>query len=112
VVAIAPDLWTRQFTRDPEVLASAAVYFHWAGPWYALFGLGLCLYFSSLGAGKVGGPVLAGTLRLAVIAIGGWILAAAHTPPWTIFALVGFGMAAYGLASVVAVRYSNWGVDR
>ena len=112
MVAIVPDLWTRQFTEDPEVLASAALYFHWAGPCYALFGLGLCLYFSSLGAGKVDGPVLAGTLRLVVIAIGGWMLAAAHAPSWTIFALVAFGMAAYGLASVVAVRYSNWGVER
>jgi putative MATE family efflux protein len=111
-VAIVPDLWTHQFTQDPDVLASAALYFHWAGPCYALFGLGLCLYFSSLGAGKVGGPVLAGTLRLALIAIGGWILAAANTPSWTIFALVALGMAAYGLASVIAVRYTIWGIDR
>ncbi len=111
-VAIVPDLWTRQFTQDPEVLASAALYFRWAGPCYALFGLGLCLYFSALAAGKVGGPVLAGTLRLVLIAVGGWILAAAHTPPWTIFALVALGMAAYGLASVIAVRYTIWGIDR
>jgi Na+-driven multidrug efflux pump len=104
-VAIVPDLWTRQF-------ASAALYFHWAGPCYALFGLGLSLYFSSLGAGKVGGLVLAGTLRLALIAIGGWILAGAHTPSWTIFALVALGMAAFGLAAVIAVRYTIWGIDR
>jgi Na+-driven multidrug efflux pump len=111
-VAIVPDLWTRQFTQDPEVLHSAALYFHWAGPCYALFGVGLSLYFSSLGAGKVGGPVLAGTLRLALVAIGGWILAAAHTPSWTIFALVALGMAAFGLAAVIAVRYTIWGIDR
>ncbi len=110
-VAVAPDLWTARFTQAPQVLASAALYFHWAGPCYALFGLGLCLYFSALAAGKVGGPVLAGTLRLFLIAIGGWILAAAHTPPWTIFALVALGMAAYGLASVIAVRYTIWGKE-
>jgi len=110
-VAIAPNLWTLQFTQDPQVLAAAALYFHWAGPCYALFGLGLCLYFSSLAAGRVGGPVLAGTLRLVLIAIGGWILAAAHTPPWTIFALVALGMAAYGIASVVVVRYTIWGME-
>jgi Na+-driven multidrug efflux pump len=112
IVAVAPDLWTARFTQAPEVLASAALYFHWAGPCYGLFGLGLCLYFSSLAAGKVGGPVLAGTLRLVLIALGGWILAAAHAPSWTIFALVALGMAAYGVASVVAVRYTIWGVDR
>lgn len=112
VVAIAPDLWTRLFTHDQAVLASAAVYFHWAGPCYALFGLGLSLYFSSLGAGKVGGLVLAGTLRLVLIAIGGWVLAAAQTPAWTVFALVALGMVAFGIAAVFAVRYTTWGVER
>lgn len=112
LLAIAPDLWTTLFTVDARVVSSAAVYFRWAGPAYGLFGLGLCLYFSSLGAGKVGGPVLAGTLRLAVVAIGGWMLAAAKAPPWTIFALVALGMAAYGLAMVVAVRATRWGVER
>ena len=112
VVAIVPDLWTRQFTQDPEVLASAALYFHWAGPFYALFGVGLSLYFSSLGAGKVGGLVLAGTVRLVVIAAGGWILTALKAPSWMIFALVAFGMAAFGLAAIIAVRYTSWGNER
>lgn len=112
LLALAPDLWTNLFTQDASVVSSAAVYFHWAGPAYCLFGLGLCLYFSSLGAGKVGGPVLAGTLRLAVVAIGGWMLAVAQMPPWTIFALVALGMAAYGLAMVVAVRVTSWGLER
>jgi putative MATE family efflux protein len=112
VLALMPDLWTRHFTQDPEVLASAALYFHWAGPAYGLFGLGLCLYFSSLGAGKVAGPVLAGTVRLVLVAVGGWGLALAKTPPWTIFALVAFAMAAYGAATVLAVRYTSWGVER
>ena len=111
-MALAPDLWTRLFTQDAAVLAAAASYFHWAGPCYGLFGLGLCLYFSSLGAGKVGGPVLAGTLRLALVAAGGWLLARAQAEAWTIFALVAFGMAAYGAANVVAIRYADWGVER
>ncbi len=109
VLALAPDLWTRLFTDEPSVVASAALYFHWAGPCYGLFGLGLSLYFSSLGAGRVGGPVLAGTLRLAVVALGGLLLARAHAEPWTIFALVALGMASYGLATAFAVRYTAWG---
>ena len=112
VLAIAPDLWTLQFTSDPAVVEAAALYFRWAGPCYGLFGLGLCLYFSSLGAGKVGGAVLAGTLRLAIVAVGGGLLAAAQAPPWTIFALVALAMAAYGAASVVAVRRADWGAER
>lgn len=112
VLALAPDLWTRLFTKDPSVLGAAASYFQWAGPAYGLFGLGLSLYFSSLGAGRVAGPVMAGTLRLVLVALGGWALALAQTPPWTIFALVALGMVAYGLATALAVRCTPWGADR
>jgi putative MATE family efflux protein len=112
VLAVEPDLWVRRFTQDPQVVASAGLYFRWAGPCYGLFGLGLSLYFSSLGAGKVGGPVLAGTVRLLLVALGGAVLAWAHAPAWTIFALVALGMAAYGLSMVLAVRYTSWGRER
>jgi len=112
VLALAPDLWTSLFTQDPMVLGAAASYFQWAGPAYGLFGLGLSLYFSSLGAGKVAGPVLAGTLRLVLVAVGGWVLALAQAPAWTIFALVAMGMAAYGLATALAVGYTAWGTAR
>jgi len=109
LLALLPDLWSGLFTQDPAVLASAATYFHWVGPGYGLFGLGLCLYFSSLGAGQPVGPVLAGTLRLLVVALGGWLLAQAQTPPWTIFALAGLAMAAYGLAMAWVVHIARWG---
>ncbi len=112
LLAIAPGVWTHHFSNDAAVLASAAQYFHWAGPCYGLFGLGLSLYFSSLGAGKAFGPVMAGTLRLVVVAAGGALLAWLQSPPWTIFALVGLAMAAYGLATVAAVRWTSWGVER
>jgi len=56
--------------------------------------------------------VLAGTLRLVVLAVGGWMLACAPAPPWTLFALVGFAMAAYGVATAVALRPADWGLER
>jgi putative MATE family efflux protein len=112
VLALAPDLWTGLFTQDPAVHAAAASYFRWAGPTYGLFGLGLSLYFSSLGAGKVAGPVLAGTLRLALVALGGLVLLPLQTPPWTIFALVSLGMAAYGLSTAWVVHRTSWGLAR
>lgn len=68
----------------------------------------MCLYFASQGAGKVLGPVLAGTLRLATIAGGGWWLAAAGAEPWAMFALVAAAMAVYGLACAAAVRWTSW----
>lgn len=112
IVTVAPDLWTRLFSQDPAVLAAAAGYFGWAGPVYGLFGLGLSLYFSSLGAGKAVGPVLAGTLRLVMVAGGGLLLAMAQSPTWTIFALLAAAMAVYGIASVLFVHFTPWGTER
>jgi Na+-driven multidrug efflux pump len=109
-LALAPGLWMRLFTSEPAVVASAALCFRWAGPAYGLFGLGL--YFSALGAGQVGRLVLAGTLRLGVVAVGGWLLARAQAEPWTIFALVALGLTVFGVAAALAVRLASWGSER
>ncbi len=111
LLALVPELWAQLFTHDAETLATASLYFRWAGPAYGFFGLGMCLYFASMAAGRVGGMVLAGTLRLAVVAIGGWILTDRAAPLWTLFALIGLGMAAYGTASVIAVLRTRWGPE-
>jgi len=81
----------------------------WAGPGFAFFGLGLALYFASQGSGKILGPVLAATVRLVVIALGGWWLATVSAPAWTIFALVSLSMVAYGAATAAAVYLTTWG---
>ena len=108
IVAINPGLWVSLFTRDPGVTAAAYSYFHWSGPAFGFFGVGVCLYFSSQGAAKMLGPVLAGTIRLALVAIGGWWLAASGAPAWTLFALVGTAMAVFGLSTVLSVRLTRW----
>ncbi|MEY2682923.1 MAG: Multidrug export protein MepA [Pseudomonadota bacterium] len=111
VVTVAPDLWTQMYTQDASVMQSAQSYFLWAGPSYGFFGLGLSLYFSSLGAGKAVGPVLAGTLRLVVVAAGGALLAHWQAPAWAIFALVSAGMAVYGISTALIVKYTPWGPE-
>ena len=112
LVAAWPGLWANLFSADTAVLAAARAYLTWSGPGYGFFGLGLCLYFASQGAGKVLGPVIAGTLRLVIVALGGYWLAASAAPAWTMFALVGFAMAAYGLATALAVYSASWGAVR
>jgi Na+-driven multidrug efflux pump len=108
LVALKPSLWVSLFTSEAAVVAAASSYFAWAGPAFGCFGLGLSLYFSSQGAAKVGGPVLASTLRLTIVALGGWWLAASHAPAWTLFALVSLAMALFGLATALAVRVTRW----
>ncbi len=109
VVAVKPALWVSLFTTDPGVTAAANSYFAWAGPTFAFFGVGASLYFASQGAAKVGGPVLAYTARLAMVAIGGWWLATIDAPAWTLFALVGAGMIVLGLGTALSVRLARWG---
>jgi putative MATE family efflux protein len=109
VVAVKPALWVSLFTTDPGVAAAANSYFAWAGPAFAFFGVGACLYFASQGAAKVEGPVLAYTARLAMVAIGGWWLASIDAPAWTLFALVGGGMIVLGLGTVLSIRMTRWG---
>jgi len=108
IVTIAPDMWSGLFTSDPAVRAAANLYLRWAGPGFAFVGLGLSLYFASQGSGKVLAPVLAGTVRLFVIAAGGWWLAASAAPVWSLFALVGASMAAFGLSVAAAVYLTPW----
>jgi len=109
IVAIDPALWVSLFTSDPGVTAAAYSYFAWAGPGFGFFGMGVCLYFSSQGAAKVGGPVLAGTIRLILVGLGGWWLAATGAPPWTLFALVGAAMVVFGLSTALSIRLTRWG---
>jgi Na+-driven multidrug efflux pump len=108
VVAINPGLWVSLFTSDPGVTEAAYSYFRLAGPAFGFFGVGVCLYFSSQGAAKVGGPVLAGTIRLLLVAVGGWWLAASGAPAWTLFALVGTAMVVFGLSTALSVYLSRW----
>ena len=109
IVAVKPVLWVSLFTSDPGVTAAAASYFAWAGPAFGFFGLGICLYFSSQGAAKVGGPVLVSTVRLLLVGVGGWWLVSISAPAWTLFALVGAAMVVFGLGTALSVRLARWG---
>ncbi|MDP1868405.1 MAG: MATE family efflux transporter [Bradyrhizobium sp.] len=109
IVAVHPVLWVSMFTSDPGVTAAAYSYFAWAGPAFAFFGFGTCLYFASQGAAKVGGPVLAGTGRLLLVALGGWWLVSIDAPAWMLFALVGAAMVLFGVGVAAAVWLTRWG---
>jgi Na+-driven multidrug efflux pump len=109
IVAVDPQLWVSLFTRDPGVTAAANSYFAWVAPAFGFFGIGTCLYFASQGAAKVVGPVLASTLRLLMVGIGGWWLASIDAPAWMLFALVGAAMIVFGLSTAASVGLTRWG---
>jgi putative MATE family efflux protein len=109
LLSIFPGVWAYIFTGDLGVRAATALYLHTAGPFYVFFGLSLALYFSAQGAGKIGGPLLAGTVRLITVAGGGAWLVRAHAPPVALFALVALGMVVMGSMTAAAVALTPWG---
>ena len=111
LVSWFPDQWSRLFTDQAEVIQYAQSYFTWVAPAYPFFALGLCLYFASQGAGRLLGPVLAGTLRLVVVLVGGLVLVQQQAPAWSMFALISAAMVLYGLCTALFVRYTPWGRD-
>src|SRR6185312_11681410 len=112
VIAIFPDLWVNLFTSDPGVRAASHQYLSTAAPMYAFIGLASSMYFSSQGAAKVLGPVLAQTARLLLIAVGGWWLSVHHATAAGFFALAAASMVALGVLSTASVVLTRWGPKR
>jgi len=108
IVVMIPDAWTTLFTSDAAVIAAARQYLIAAGAGFPFFGFGLCLYFASQGSGKVLGPVVGGTIRLVMVAIGGWYLTQTGAEVWTLFALAGAAMVVYGIATGLLVKATRW----
>ena len=109
VVTLAPDLWARLFTQDEVVLGFARQYLVTAGPAFPFFGLGLTLYFASQGAGQVIGPVLAGTVRLVLVAGVGYWLTQHQGTTEHFYGLVAVAMVLYGVVTAAAVKVTPWG---
>jgi putative MATE family efflux protein len=112
VVAVAPDAWAGWFSTSEGVLTAAREYLRTAGPAYAAYGFALALYFATQGSGKILGPVLAQTMRLATIVAGGLWIASNGASRVTMFALVALAMVVYGIASAYALYVARWAPDR
>lgn len=109
LLAIFPSLWADLFTDIETVRAACRSYLQIVGPFYAFFGLGLCLYFASQGSRRLIWPVMGAVARMVVIAVGGWYLSV--QPDATaedFFVLISVAMAAYGLVTAVAVYLGAW----
>jgi putative MATE family efflux protein len=109
IAVAAPQLWVDLFTDVPQVQQAAYAYLGIAGFGFAFFGLGLCLYFASQGAGRVGGAIIAQALRLAVIVIGGAILVEQSSTLSAVFVLSAVAMVTMGLGTALFVKLSRWG---
>src|SRR6195256_1455987 len=108
IIAIFPDLWVNIFTNDPGVRAASRQYLSTAAPMYAFIGLSISMYFSSQGAAKVLGPVLAQTARLVFVAAGGWWLSTHGATAANFFALAAASMVGLCVLSAASVILTRW----
>jgi putative MATE family efflux protein len=108
-IAIFPDLWVNIFTSDASVRAASRQYLSTAAPMYAFIGLAMSMYFSSQGAAKVVGPVLAQSARLLFIALGGWWLSMNDATAANFFSLAAASMVVLGVLSASSVILTRWG---
>jgi Na+-driven multidrug efflux pump len=97
------------FSSDPAVAGLAARALRYTGPAFGGFGLGMAMYFASMGAQRMWAPVIAGVSRLLIATLGGWCLAnltglgtEGH------FLGVALGITAYGLITASGVRPAAW----
>lgn len=109
LIALVPQLWVDIFTQDENVRIASRQYLRTAAPLYAFIGLAMSMYFSSQGAAKVIGPVLAQSLRLVFIALGGWYLTRHAATAADFFMLAAASMAVLGVASCASVILTRWG---
>jgi Na+-driven multidrug efflux pump len=108
-VLIAPHAIASALSSDPAVATIAARAFIFIGPALAAFGAGMALYFASIGASRMRGPVVAGLARVALAAGGGWLLA--HPIGMGLdgqFLGVALGLCAYGAITALSVRPGVW----
>ncbi len=109
---IFPDIWVNLFTDDASVRAASRQYLSTAAPMYAFIGLATTCYFSSQGAAKMIGPVLAQTARLLFIGTGGWWLSTHNATAQDFFKLAAASMVLLGVLSSASVMLTRWGPKR
>ena len=108
-VGVFPHSFAGFFSSDPAVVALAARALGFVGPAFGGFGLGMCLYFASMGAGRMRWPAIAGLTRITVAVGGGALLAG----PLGMgldgqFLAVALGITAFGAVIASSVRPAVW----
>ena len=107
--ALFPRAWLSLFSTEPMVLATGELYLHIVAPFYGIFGFGMLLYFAGQGAGRVLWPVLAGSARLIVAALVGWLIVVHFGGGLrALFITVAVASISYGTITAMALWLRGW----
>ncbi len=106
--ALAPAAWLTLFDSDPAMIAAGSTYLRIVGPFYGFFGLGMALYFASLGAGALKWPLVAGLSRMVIAVGGGFVLLRLFADLALVYAALGLGLLVLGLMIAIPVLRGAW----
>jgi putative MATE family efflux protein len=106
--AIWPYHWMHLFGSEPDMVETGVVYLQTVGPLFGFFGMGFTLYFASQGARKLVWPLGAGTLRLALAILGGWLVLHLGGSLFWFFVVSAIAMFLYGSIILYAVATGAW----
>jgi putative MATE family efflux protein len=110
LAAIFPRAWLGLFSQEPEVLSLGTLYLHSMAPVYGAVGLSMALYFASQGMKRVLWPVLAGTVRMIVAALFGWLAVVQFGAGLsTLFLIVALAAVLSAVIVTVAILAGAWG---
>ena len=108
-VALYAASFARFFTDDLDVVQVATLALMFIGPAFGAYGLGMALYFSSMGAGRMRWTIFGAFARIGVATLGGWMLAnGAGMGIQGHFLGVALGILSYGLVTAIGVRPGYW----
>jgi Na+-driven multidrug efflux pump len=93
IVAFQPGLWIGLFSDDAEVARLGTLYLRIVGPAYLLFGLGLGLFYVTMGLGRAVKAMNANAVRMVASAAGGLV------------AIYGFDFGVAGFFAAVAAGF-------
>jgi putative MATE family efflux protein len=103
LAALFPHAWLTLFGGDATMLAYGTLYLQIVGPAYGFFGAGLLLYFALQGAGRLGWPMLAATVRVVISAGGGWLAVTALGSSVGLFGALAAALVVFGAINGGAV---------
>ncbi|QYM91609.1 MATE family efflux transporter [Dickeya zeae] len=105
VVAVYPRLWLSLFSDDRAILAVGTLYLQNVAPFYGAIGIAMALYFAGQGAKRVFWPVIAGTVRMVIAAVAGWLAVTQFNADLSLlFTIIALSAFVYG-AITVAVSF-------
>jgi Na+-driven multidrug efflux pump len=109
--ALFPHTWIQLFSGEAQVVEAGSAYLARVAPVYALYGVGMALYFASQGAGKMAWPFAAGLVRLLVIfALGGYWMNTLHGSLNGLYWIVAASYAVFGTITVIGMASGlGWG---